>query len=77
MLSFKLMSIVLFGAMRAHSAVSVSPAEKPHIVMVLADDVGWANVGWNRAVPTREVQTPSMDALVADGIELQQFYTFK
>ena len=73
---FALTLTALFGAMHAHSAAA-SPAKKPHIVMVLADDIGWANVGWNRAVPTREVQTPSMDALVADGIELQQFYTFK
>ena len=34
---------------------------------------GWANVGWNRAVPTKEVQTPVLDQLVATGIELQQF----
>ena len=23
-------------------------AEKPHIMMVLGDDIGFANVGWNR-----------------------------
>lgn len=27
----------------------------PHIVVVLADDLGWANVGWNREVATPEV----------------------
>lgn len=53
------------------------PAGKPHVLMVLADDLGWANVGWNRAVPTKEVQTPVLDQLVATGIELQQFYAFK
>lgn len=50
---------------------------KPHVLTILADDVGWANVGWNRAVKTREVATPHLDSLVAQGIELQQFYTFK
>lgn len=35
-----------------------------------------ANVGWNRAVPTPEVQTPTMDSLVAEGIELQRHYVF-
>ena len=38
---------------------------------------GWANVGWNREVKTREVVTPNLDALVSQGIELEQFYTFK
>lgn len=42
-----------------------------------SDDVGWGNVGWNRAVKTREVATPNLDGLVRQGIELQQFYTFK
>jgi arylsulfatase A-like enzyme len=40
-------------------------------------DVGWANVGWNRKAPTKEVVTPVLDSLVAEGIELTQFYTFK
>ena len=29
---------------------------QPHIIMILGDDIGFANVGWNRAVPTKEVQ---------------------
>lgn len=52
-------------------------AQRPHVLMILSDDVGWANVGWNRAVKTREVATPNLDSLVAHGIELEQFYTFK
>ena len=50
---------------------------KPHVLMVLADDLGWANVGWNRAVPSKEVVTPTLDGLVRQGIELQQYYAFK
>ena len=39
-------------------------AALPHIVAILADDYGWANVGYhNRANP--EVVTPHVDALVA------------
>ena len=34
-------------------------------------------MGWNRAVPDVEVKTPVLDGLVADGIELAQFYSFK
>ena len=43
----------------------------------LGDDIGYANVGWHRKLKTREVQTPVLDALVAEGIELTNFYAFK
>ena len=39
--------------------------------------IGFANVGWNRPTPTREVQTPTLDGLVAAGIQLTGFYAFK
>ena len=38
-----------------------SSAAKPHIVALIADDLGWANVGYHSA----EVSTPTIDALVA------------
>ena len=55
------------------------PAEskQPHIVMILVDDFGWANAGWHRAAGYAEVQTPNMDALIAEGIELDRAYTYK
>ena len=34
-------------------------------------------MGWNRAVETHEDSTPNLDGLVAEGIELEQFYTIK
>ena len=48
---------------------------KPHILYVLADDLGWGNVGWHRKAPPAEVQTPVLDGLVSAGIELNRFYT--
>lgn len=56
-----------------------SPAPKPHIIMMLADNVGWANVGFHRPPreDPREVQTPNIDRLHADGLELARHYTYK
>ena len=54
--------------------------------MLLMDDYGWANAGWHRNytapggefVPyTDEVQTPVMDQLVRDGINLDRQYVYK
>ena len=48
--------------------------ELPHVLLLLADDLGWGNVGWHRPADGswKEVATPAMDALVKDGIELNR-----
>ena len=51
-------------------------ADKTHILFLLVDDWGWANVGYHRDPPTKEVQTPNFDSLVKDGLELDQNYVF-
>ena len=51
-------------------------AKKPHIVFLLVDDWGWANVGYHRNPPTPEVATKAVDQLVKEGLELDQYYTF-
>ena len=52
-------------------------ADKPHVVFMLVDDWGWANVGYHRDPPTREVDTPNMDSLVKEGLELDQHYVYR
>lgn len=46
----------------------------PHIFFVVVDDFGWAEVGYHRSVKTKEVQTPTIDSLVKNGIELNRHY---
>ena len=46
------------------TALSTATQEsKPNVVFVLVDDWGWANVGYHRDPPTKEVVTPNMDNL--------------
>ena len=54
-----------------------SPAKKPHIVFFMVDDWGWANVGYHRETPTREVDTPNFDSLRNQGLELDQHYVYQ
>ena len=56
-------------------AKSAGPS-RPNVLFVLWDDYGWAGAGYKRAVATPEVQTPTMDALVAEGVDLAQSYVF-
>lgn len=52
-------------------------SKKPHVIVVLADDLGWANVGWHKSTTgNMEASTPVMDSLVRSGIELDRHYAF-
>lgn len=45
-------------------------AEKPNVLILLADDLGWADIGY-RGSP---IATPSIDRLAQEGIRLERFY---
>ena len=57
MFSFRILAALFFTAVTAADT-------KPHIVFVLVDDWGWANVGYHRDPPTKEVVTPNIDGLL-------------
>ncbi len=45
-------------------------AEKPNIIVILSDDMGYSDIGCYGG----EIRTPVLDALAADGLRLTQFY---
>ncbi|MDP3071434.1 MAG: arylsulfatase [Opitutaceae bacterium] len=45
-------------------------APKPHVLFILADDLGWGDVGYHGG----EIKTPHIDALAQAGARLDQFY---
>jgi arylsulfatase A-like enzyme len=46
-------------------------AQKPHIVHIVADDLGWKDVGFNGCT---DIKTPNIDKLATGGAKLAQFY---
>eukprot|EP00055_Hartaetosiga_balthica_P003234 m.7069 g.7069 ORF g.7069 m.7069 type:complete len:553 (+) comp2699_c0_seq1:7-1665(+) len=59
----------------ATDANDAPAATKPHILMVIVDDFGWAEVGYHREGTEKDqVLTPTIDSLVAEGIELNRHY---
>lgn len=54
------------------SLVQVHAATKPNIVFILADDLGYAEVGANGA---DHCKTPHLDALAQGGVRFSHFYT--
>jgi arylsulfatase A-like enzyme len=45
--------------------------ERPHIVHIVADDLGWKDVGFNGCA---DIKTPHLDRLASAGAKLTQFY---
>ncbi|MBL9213907.1 MAG: sulfatase-like hydrolase/transferase [Opitutaceae bacterium] len=46
------------------------PTEKPNILFIVADDMGWGDVGFHGSA----IRTPTLDRLAATGRELDQHY---
>ena len=44
--------------------------DRPNVVLIVADDLGWADVGYHGS----PIQTPSIDRIAAEGITLERFY---
>ncbi len=51
-------------------AAAPSPARRPHIVVILADDLGYSDLGSYGG----EIETPHLDRLAAEGVRFTQFY---
>ncbi len=57
-------------ALLAPVAAQAQAARKPHILYIVADDLGFADVGFR----SPEIATPTIDQLAREGAELEQFY---
>ena len=49
-------------ALAAPAAQAAAAAPKPHLIYLLADDYGWANVGFHAA----DMHTPNIDRLATE-----------
>lgn len=72
MMSFCLRRIVVFlSIVLIGFAVCEASDERPHIVLVMADDQGWGDMGYN-GHPV--IQTPNFDEAAASGLRFDRFY---
>ena len=68
-----LIAVALAGVLALFDAVAPANAaeNKPNIVHIVADDLGWKDVGFNGCA---DIKTPNIDALAAGGAKFTQFY---
>ena len=59
--------LLVFAMLATHATAN----DKPNIVIMVADDLGWADVGYHGG----NIDTPSLDKLAEEGVRLNRFYT--
>ena len=62
-------SLLLFVLLVCASVATA--ADRPNVIVIVADDLGWNDVGFHGG----NIDTPSLDRLAAEGVELNRFYT--
>jgi arylsulfatase A-like enzyme len=51
-------------------ALAQTPSAKPNILYIVADDLGWKDVGFHGS----DIKTPNIDKLAQSGVTFEQFY---
>ena len=64
--------IVLLAADALVAAEASERPVRPNIVFLLADDLGWADIGYHDS----DVRTPNLDRLAAGGVRLNRHYVY-
>lgn len=71
MLAFKSMKHLIAYLSFLFLCLAAHAADKPNVVHIVADDLGWKDVGFNGC---EDIKTPHLDALAAGGSRFTQFY---
>ena len=60
----------IFLFLAALCALNLSAAQRPNIVLIMADDLGFSDLGCYGS----EIRTPNLDSLAKQGLRFSQFY---
>ena len=63
--------VALAAALLGAGMVSGAEEARPNYIVILADDLGYGDVG---CYGQKEIQTPHLDRLAAEGMRFTQFY---
>ncbi|MFR9649331.1 MAG: sulfatase-like hydrolase/transferase [Rikenellaceae bacterium] len=70
--SFKAVTLLTAGGMAIQGTATAQQTKSPNIIIMLADDLGWGDVGYNG---NTEIKTPALDNMVESGVTFNSFYT--
>ena len=65
---------LFLGILLLASAAVTGAAERPNVVLMLADNLGYGDIGAYGGGAVLGTPTPNLDALAAEGLVLTQFF---
>ena len=73
--SLRMLAVPLIAllAMACPALAQAQTAKQPNIIMIMGDDIGWANIGaYNQGIMA--MRTPNLDRLAAEGMRFTDYY---
>jgi arylsulfatase A-like enzyme len=70
MISFKKQTALALTGILSHSIIAQPKESRPNIIIILADDMGYSDIGCYGG----EIQTPNIDNLARHGVRFTSFY---
>jgi arylsulfatase A-like enzyme len=68
-----LVAVAVLSLGAATSAVAQTTAKKPNILVIMADDIGWSNIGaYNQGIMYQT--TPTLDQMAKEGMRFVDYY---
>nr|WP_315153156.1 sulfatase-like hydrolase/transferase [uncultured Flavobacterium sp.] len=63
-------AFVFLSSIGMYAQKKITKESKPNVIVIIADDMGWNDVGYNGS----EIKTPNIDNLAKNGVQLTRFY---
>jgi hypothetical protein len=68
----KIKSLYLTAMAALFSPFIFAENAKPNVILIMADDLGWGDTGFNGS---KVIKTPHLDQMAAEGLQLDRFYS--
>lgn len=72
MIAFRSLALVLLAGLAAVGGQTHAAKRPPNFVVIIADDLGWRDVGYHKS----EIRTPHIDRLARAGVRLERHYVY-
>ena len=64
--------VTFFFSSAMYAAAQSADTARPNVVLIMTDDMGWADIG---SYGASDIRTPNIDSLARDGVKLTDFYS--